>query len=53
MKKLRLSRKWKKRLPLIIAGIVGLAIGVLCVMYDAYGITLWSIGCLSLSFSCK
>ena len=50
MKKLRLSRKWKKRLPLIAAIAVGAAIGVICVVYDAYGIMLWSIGCLYLSF---
>ena len=50
MKKFRIPRKWKKRLPLIIAIVIGAVIGVVCAIYDAYGELLWTIGALYLSF---
>lgn len=50
MKKPRIPRSIKKRLPLIIACLVGVVIGVLCAIFDAYGTLLWTIGALYLSF---
>lgn len=50
MKKLRLPRKIKKHLPMIIAGVVGAVIGILCAAFDAYGVTLLALAFLCLAF---
>lgn len=50
MKKLRIPRKMKKYLPLIIGGAIGLVLGVVCAIFDAYDTLLLSCIFLCVSF---
>ncbi len=50
MKKLRLPRKVKKHLPLIIGGVIGLVLGVVCAVFDAFDTLLLACIFLCVSF---